>query len=77
MKIPPDFTKALNASPRALATWKDITPIACANWILWITTAKKLETRDRRVKNGCSMLASGKRRVCCFGGKKWLEKTGR
>jgi hypothetical protein len=31
-----------------------------------ITSARQPETRTRRIKNTCSMLAAGKRRVCCF-----------
>jgi len=34
--------------------------------IQWITTAKQRKTRDSRVATGCDMLASGKKRVCCF-----------
>jgi hypothetical protein len=41
---------------------------SCArrDWIQWTTSAKQPETRTRRIKNACSMLAGGKRRVCCF-----------
>jgi uncharacterized protein YdeI (YjbR/CyaY-like superfamily) len=58
--------KALAAAPKAKASWSDITPVARRDWILWITSAKRPETRARRVANACDMLASGKRRVCCF-----------
>jgi hypothetical protein len=64
--VPADLRKALAAAPQARALWSDITPIARRDWIHWITSAKKLETRARRIENACEMLASGKRRVCCF-----------
>ena len=65
--VPADLRAALaTAEPKARAIWEDITPIARRDWIQWITTAKQAETRTRRVKNACSMLAAGKRRVCCF-----------
>jgi hypothetical protein len=64
--VPADFRKALAESPQAQALWKVITPVARRDWIQWITSAKQPETRARRVRNACSMLASGKRRVCCF-----------
>ena len=32
----------------------------------WITSGKTAETRDRRIATACDMLASGKRRACCF-----------
>jgi hypothetical protein len=65
-KVPADLRKALAASPQARALWSNITPMARRDWIHWITSAKRPETRARRVDNACSMLAAGKRRVCCF-----------
>ena len=66
-EVPADLRSALaTAEPKARAVWEDITPIARRDWIHWITSAKQDETRARRIKNACSMLASGKRRVCCF-----------
>lgn len=65
-KVPADLRKALAGAPPAKALWKDITPVARRDWILWITSARKPETRARRVANACDMLASGKKRVCCF-----------
>jgi hypothetical protein len=65
--VPTDLRKALAvAAPKARALWSDITPIARRDWIHWIISAKQPETRARRIKNACSMLAAGKRRVCCF-----------
>ncbi len=65
-RVPADLRKALAAEPKARALWSDITPVARRDWIHWITSAKKPETRARRIANACDMLASGKRRVCCF-----------
>lgn len=66
-QAPADLRKALAAAaPEARAVWSDITPMARRDWIHWITSAKRPETRARRVGNACSMLAAGKRRVCCF-----------
>jgi Bacteriocin-protection, YdeI or OmpD-Associated/Domain of unknown function (DUF1905) len=64
--VPADLKKALGGAPKARVLWSDITPIARRDWIHWITSAKQSETRARRIKNACSMLAAGKRRVCCF-----------
>ena len=75
IRVPMDLRKALEASPRAQALWADITPIMRRDWILWITTAKQKETRRRRIMKACDMLSHGKRRVCCFGGIKWLMKN--
>lgn len=64
--VPADLRKALAAAPKARALWSDITPIARRDWIYWITSARKPETRARRIENTRKMLMSGKRRVCCF-----------
>src|SRR5215831_17955947 len=65
-KMRAGLRKALAAAPKARALWSDITPIARRDWIHWITSAKRAETRARRIENACAMLARGKRRVCCF-----------
>jgi hypothetical protein len=73
--IPADLRKALAAAPKARALWSDITPNARRDWIHWISAAKQRETRARRVKNACSMLAAGKRRVCCFDRSGFYDKS--
>jgi hypothetical protein len=73
--VPADLRKALVAAPKARKLWSDITPIARRDWILWITSAKQAETRERRIKNACSMLAAGKRRVCCFDRSGFYSKS--
>jgi len=65
-KPPADLRNALAATPKAQALWSNITPTARRDWIQWIISAKRPETRARRIENACKMLDSGKRRVCCF-----------
>lgn len=67
-KMPADFKKALASDSKAYTTWEDITPNARKNWICWIISAKKEETRVRRIEVGLSKLGSGMRRPCCFEG---------
>ncbi len=67
-ELPMDLDDALHADPRALATWQDITPLARNEWICWIESAKKSETRNKRINWGCSNLRDGKRRPCCWPG---------
>ena len=74
-KVPADFRKALAATPKARELWPEITLIARRDWIHWIISAKQPETRARRVANACSMLASGKRRVCCFDKSGYYDKS--
>src|SRR5213083_416236 len=73
--VPADLRKALAAAPKARALWSNITPISRRDWIHWITSAKQLETRARRIKNACLMLAAGKRRVCCFDRSGFYSKS--
>src|SRR3989442_15503186 len=54
--VPADFRKALTSDPQALTAWEDITPLARNEWICWIESAKKAETRSRRIEWGCSSL---------------------
>ena len=65
-RLPPHLRKALATAPQARVLWSEITLTASRDWIHWITSAKRSETRARRVDNACSMLAAGKRQVCCF-----------
>jgi hypothetical protein len=75
-EVPAELRKALAAAtPKARALWSDITPNARRDWIHWITSAKQKETRERRIKNACSMLAAGKRRVCCFDRSGFYSKS--
>ncbi len=64
--VPPDIRKALAAAPEAKAVWTMLTPVARRDWIHWMTSGKKAETRVKRIATACDMLASGKRRACCF-----------
>lgn len=65
--VPADLRKALAAAdPKALAVWSDITAVARRDWIQWIDSARREETRLKRIGSACDMLARGKRRPCCF-----------
>jgi len=67
-KVPEDLRKALISSSNALLAWNDLTPLARNEWICWIISAKKPETRDRRLKRTERELREGERRPCCFAG---------
>lgn len=77
IRVPEDMKRELWGNKKAMEMWEDITPIARRDWVHWVITAKLKETRKKRIANACSMLASGKRRVCCFPGMKWLVKNGK
>lgn len=65
-EVPADLARALQATPASQATWNATTTIARVDWIHWITSAKQARTRVKRINDACEMLATGKKRVCCF-----------
>jgi uncharacterized protein YdeI (YjbR/CyaY-like superfamily) len=67
-KLPDDFQKAIVADPLASALWETLTPLARNEWICWISSAKKAETRERRIRVGIDKMHKGMRRPCCWPG---------
>src|SRR5437870_12698556 len=52
--VPADLRKALAAAhPKARAVWSDITRVARRDWIQWIASAKRGETRLKRIESAC------------------------
>ncbi len=74
--LPVDLKGALISHPQALAAWRDITPLARNEWICWVESAKKPETRAKRIVWGCENLEAGKRRPCCWPGCAHRERDG-
>jgi len=57
---------ALEASKAAKALWQGLTPLARNEWICWVTSVKKAETRKDHIKRLVFELREGKRRPCCW-----------
>ncbi|MGB3288861.1 MAG: YdeI/OmpD-associated family protein [Burkholderiaceae bacterium] len=74
-QLPDDLQAALAAAPEAKAMWDDTTTIARLDWIHWVESAKQAKTRQTRIANACDMLASGKKRVCCFDPSGYYSKS--
>ncbi|MEI7709399.1 MAG: YdeI/OmpD-associated family protein [bacterium] len=66
--LPEDFKKEIISNPKIHALWEDITPLARNEWICWVTSGKKSETRTIRIKKALSKLNGGMRRPCCWAG---------
>lgn len=64
--VPLDFVQALQESLEAKTMWDQTTTIARIDWVHWVVSAKQEKTRKKRINDACQMLASGKKRVCCF-----------
>lgn len=67
-KIPADFAAAILADPVIAETWEGFTPLARNEWICWVTSTKKDETRKRRITVGLDKMRKGMRRPCCWPG---------
>ena len=66
--VPADLRQALLSDPAARAQWEDITPLARNEWICWVTSVKKAETRSQHIERLRADLKHGKRRPCCWPG---------
>lgn len=67
-KIPTDLQKIIASDSKIKLLWLDITPLARNEFICWVTSAKKPETRARRISRTVEELKEGKRRPCCWAG---------
>lgn len=67
-KAPIDLQRILGSKSIIRAMWEDITPLARNEWICWIESAKKSETRARRIKIMLDKFKRGERRPCCWAG---------
>lgn len=67
-KLPEDLRKAISITPSVRELWNDITPLARNEWICWVTSGKKVETRSIRIKKALSKMKGGMRRPCCWAG---------
>lgn len=75
-EVPTDLRDALVAAPaKAQVVWSDITPAARRDFVHWITSPKRPETRVKRIATACDMLAKGKRRPCCFDRSGMYDKS--
>ena len=66
--LPMDLRKALASDSVALLAWEDITGLARNEWICWVISVKKLETRKLHIERTVTELKEGIRRPCCWGG---------
>lgn len=66
--VPADLRKALISISKARVAWNDLSSLARNEWICWITSVKKPETRKQHIERVCADLIEGKRRSCCWHG---------
>jgi hypothetical protein len=66
--VPSDLREALSSDPSALSIWNSLTPLSRNEWICWVISVKKPETRKEHVERTRSELKEGMRRPCCWMG---------
>jgi uncharacterized protein YdeI (YjbR/CyaY-like superfamily) len=59
--LPPYIAKALRANPSAWRFFRELAPTYRRDFVVWIHTAKRPETRVRRLRESISLLAAGKK----------------
>ncbi len=67
-EVPSDLKKVILSNKEIKTIWETLTPLGRNEFICWITSAKKIETRIKRIDWMCSSLVKGKRRPCCWQG---------
>jgi uncharacterized protein YdeI (YjbR/CyaY-like superfamily) len=67
-EVPADLRTALLSDESALERWEDLTPLGRNEWICWVISTKKAETRENHVERTITELLQGVRRPCCWMG---------
>jgi uncharacterized protein YdeI (YjbR/CyaY-like superfamily) len=64
--VPADLREVLTTDAKAYTAWEKLTPLARNEWICWVVSPKKPETRAEHVARVRSELKEGIRRPCCW-----------
>jgi uncharacterized protein YdeI (YjbR/CyaY-like superfamily) len=59
--LPPYIAQAFKANPKAWSFFRGLAPTYRRHFIAWIHTAKRPDTRERRLRESVDLLAAGKR----------------
>jgi uncharacterized protein YdeI (YjbR/CyaY-like superfamily) len=59
--LPPYIAKAFKANAAAWRFFQDLAPTYRRHFVAWIHTAKRPETRDKRIRESIALLASGQK----------------
>ena len=79
---PDELQAALDRNASLQAKWDALTPLGRNEWICWMTSPKKQETRDQHFARLQEDVLAGKKRPCCWPGcphrresaRKWFRK---
>ena len=59
--LPAYIATAFRANPKAWAFFRELAPTYRRHFVVWIHTARREETRDRRIRESIALLAAGKK----------------
>jgi uncharacterized protein YdeI (YjbR/CyaY-like superfamily) len=62
LETPPEFATALKRNKKAAAIFAAFSPACKREYLEWITEAKRVETRDKRIATAVEWIAEGKQR---------------
>lgn len=74
-EVPDDLCKVIVSKKSVKEMWEGLTPLARNEWICWVISNKKPETRVNHLKRVPEDLLKGKRRPCCWVGCMHREKN--
>jgi len=66
--LPEDLKLSILSNSGVTEIWNSLTPLARNEWICWVISVKKTETRNKHIERLLSDLQNGKRRPCCWPG---------
>ncbi|MFZ2594123.1 MAG: YdeI/OmpD-associated family protein [Minisyncoccia bacterium] len=67
-RVPADLRKVLVSSEKVANAWNSLTPLGRNEWICWVISFKKPETRKEHITRLHAEITQGKRRPCCWPG---------
>jgi uncharacterized protein YdeI (YjbR/CyaY-like superfamily) len=67
-EVPEDMEIALKSMQQLVEVWNKLTPIQRNEWICWVMSVKKTQTRAAHILRLQKELLEGKRTPCCWPG---------
>lgn len=67
-KVPADLKRAISFDFELHSKWESLTPLARNEWICWVISVKRQETRKKHIERLLEQLNEGVRRPCCWYG---------
>lgn len=67
-QVPESIENILLSHDKLLTMWNALTSLARNEWICWVSSVKKEETRVAHIKRLEKDILAGKKRPCCWPG---------